>query len=237
MSSGARMREDTCSLGRTSGTLTRVPSSPILARLAAPALLTALLAGCVSAPSARRPSPPPSRPAPTLAEQAQEQERASAPGPEHRALDVFAGAWDVELVALAADERETGLARGDARVAWILDGRFQRWDLALEIAGRRHESEGFLGFDRRARQYHQLNVTSLSSGMGIARGAGDPSAEGIRLTLEQTDPATGASVRMSSVLRSLSRDHFVLDSLATDAAGLERAVQRTHFRRAAAVTR
>ena len=197
----------------------------------------ALASACVS-PAPRRPAPsePPlpaaRRDAPGLAAQVEELARSSTPGAEHRELDRFAGAWDVGLVALGPAGEESELARGDALIGWVLDGRYLRWDAGLEIGGRRRETSGYLGFDRRARQYVLLMITSLSTGMSVARGVGEPARTGIRLSLDQIDPVTGAPVRMTSLLRALDRDHFVLDQLATDAAGSERVVQRTHYRRA-----
>jgi hypothetical protein len=74
-------------------------------------------------------------------------------------------------------------------------------------------------------------ISSLSSGMGVASGHGDLSGSGIRFTQETLDPASDRRWRMTSSLRLISRDHFVLDALGVDAQGEERVVRRTHYRR------
>ena len=176
---------------------------------------------------------------PTLEHRVAELERASEPGPEHRALDPLVGDWRTVLASVGPDGGEVPLAAGTARVHWALDGRYLRWEASLEVAGVARQTSGFLGFDRRAANYVYFTVTSLSTGMSIARGVGELARGGIRFELEQVDPRTSVVVRMKSVLR-LEPDGFVLDQIGPDEGGREHVVQRTRYRRAdapAAVTR
>lgn len=167
-------------------------------------------------------------PPPTLAEQVRDAARASAPGPMHRRLDTLAGDWRVELTDVAEDQTERPVAHGDARLEWVHDHRYLAWSARLAEAG---TTTGFLGYDLRQEQYQLLMISSLSTGMGVATGYGDPAGQGVRFTLESFDPSHGQRARMSSLLRLLGPNHFVLDAYGVDAAGRERVVRRTHYRR------
>ncbi len=197
------------------------------------ALLGASLGSCTTAEPARPQVVAPSV-APSLEQQTIELERASRPGPEHRRLDVLAGEWDVAMVSVDAQGRETELARGEGDLVWVLDGRFLSWSATLGIAGAPRTTTGYLGFDRRSRDYELLMISNLATGMEVATGRGDPERAGLRFTLEQFDAALSTRVRAISVLRLLTRDHFVLDQVSTDAGGRERVAQRHHYRRRAA---
>ena len=175
-----------------------------------------------------RPGPVPAGPPPTLEQQIAELSAASAPGPMHKRLDVLAGDWTVRLCEVAVDQSERDLAHGEAHIAWVHDGRFLQWEAKLDLAG---STSGFLGFDRRQEQYQLLMISSLSSGMGVASGFGDLDGSGIRFSQEMVDPRTGSHLRMSSALRSISPDHFVLDAMGVDEHGVERVVRRTHYQR------
>lgn len=164
----------------------------------------------------------------SLDEQVQELSAASQPGSMHARLEALAGDWSVSLCEVAADQREREVARGTARLEWMHGRRFLAWNAELERTG---TTSGFLGFDLRSQQYQLLMISSLSSGMGVAIGYGDFAEQGIRFTQELVDPPSGRRLRMTSVLRSIAVDHFVLDAYGVDEAGLERVVRRTHYRR------
>ncbi len=137
------------------------------------------------------------------------------------------------MVAVDEQAAETELARGEGELEWKLDGRFLQWTATLSIAGAPRTTTGYLGFDVRSKEYELLMISNLATGMQVALGRGDPERDGLRFTLEQLDPETGAGIRAVSVLRLISKDHFALDQLASDGNGHERVVQRHHYRRRA----
>ncbi|MBK7877378.1 MAG: DUF1579 family protein [Planctomycetes bacterium] len=189
------------------------------------------LVGC-QAPDPRR-GPPPGLagpgPAPVeLEAQVAELAAASRPTSMHARIDPLAGTWTVRLCEVEDDFREREWSRGTARLAWVHGGRFLAWTAELERAG---TTSGFLGYDVRNQQYQLLMISSLSTGMGVAYGYGDVSGQGIRFTQEAVDPPSGRRLRMTSLLRLLDRDHFVLDAHGLDAKGVDRVVRRTHYER------
>lgn len=199
--------------------------------------LLLVLAAC-QAPDPRR-APPPglAGPGPVPADldaQVAELAAASRPGAMHARLEPLVGEWTVRLCEVAEDQRETEWARGLARLEWAHGGRFLAWNAELARAG---TTSGFLGYDLRNQQYQLLMISSLSSGMGVAYGYGDVAGQGIRFTQEVVDPPSGRRMRMTSVLRLVSANHFVLDAEGVDDKGVNRVVRRTHYERAAAPKR
>jgi Protein of unknown function (DUF1579) len=165
----------------------------------------------------------------TLQEEVATLARASRPGPMHARLRALAGRWTVSLGSVAFDQSEREEARGTAALEWVHDGRFLSWTADIEGTG---TTSGFLGYDLRHAQYQLLMISSLSTGMGVATGYGDLEGEGIRFTQEIVDPPSGRRMRMTSTLRLVDADHFVLDAYGVDERGEERVLRRTHYRRA-----
>lgn len=194
-------------------------------------LAACVSSGCQAADPRTAPRPVAASAPVSLAEQVREAARASTPGARHRELEPLAGDWRVELADVAEDQSERSVAHGEGRLEWVHERRYLAWSARLEGAG---TTSGFLGFDLRLGQYQLLMISSLSTGMGVATGYGDLTGQGVRFTLESVDPASGQRARMSSVLRIVDANHFVLDAYGVDAAGRERVVRRTHYRRAGA---
>ncbi|MBL8862820.1 MAG: DUF1579 family protein [Planctomycetes bacterium] len=196
-------------------------------------LVLLLSTGCVSHPERPAPRASVAVAPPTLAEQAAAQEAATRPGREHKALDVLVGAWTASNVAVDERGNESDAVPGRAAIGWTLGGRYLRIDASLDLpGGASHLSSGFLGYDRVTQEYQWLMVSDLSTGMGVARGRGDVSRGGVRFVLDIVEPRTGTIARATSVLRAPSPDHLVLEIVGPDAAGLERVLRRTHYRRA-----
>jgi Protein of unknown function (DUF1579) len=200
--------------------------------------LTLFVVACETPdPAGRRPLPPVQAPANApppvpLEAQAKELLAGSKPGREHQALEPLLGEWDVSLSTVSPDGTESEPFRGHATLAWILGGRFLRWDANVDFAGVPGTTTGFLGFDARSRRYQLMMISDLATGMEIARGGGDLRGTGLVLELEQVDARTGNRLLARSRLRSLSSDHFVLEQLEGGAEGKDRTVRVWHYRRA-----
>lgn len=208
------------------------------ARIAAVSVLAAL-AACASDPSQRPPAPAPMPPAPrvSIEDQAASAERASAPGPKHRALEVFAGTWTSVSADIDAAGAEANPRAGRATLTWVLRGRFLRWNQELVLETGTRVTEGYLGWDGFLDEYQLLMVSDLANGMGVARGQGDPRRDGIRLVLDIPTPGTGNVMRATSILRADGPDHFVLEQIGIDSNGREGVQRRTRFTRAAKATK
>jgi hypothetical protein len=214
-----------------------------ISRVAIPIVL--LLAACETGgrppPPAAATVSPVADPVP-LEEQVKGLASQSRPGARHAALGPLAGTWDVVLSDIGADQRETERFRGNATLAWILGGRFLRWDVAVDFGGVPGTTTGFLGFDSRLDEYELLMISDLAQGMAVAHGTGELAAQGLVFTVEQLDPRSGGRARSRSRLRLLAGDHFILQQLEPDSPGAgsgggEHVTRVWHYRRAHAAAR
>lgn len=203
------------------------------------ALLLVACAACVAAEPTRTP-PRATADVPRVLEsieaQAQTASAASRPRREHQAISVLAGRWSTRVVNVDASGVEHDPYPGQARIEAVFGGRYLRWEATLELGAETHATSGFLGFDLNQSEYQLLMISDLATGMGVARGRGDPHGKGIRFTIEVPDPATGALRRAVSLLRCQDADHFVLEQLGADASGAEHVARRTYYARAQAVS-
>jgi hypothetical protein len=134
------------------------------------------------------------------------------------------------VTRIGPDGSEVPGGGGVTRITQLFEGRYQRWDSVIEIGGRKEETTGYLGYDRNAQEYQLSMITSFSSGMGIYRGQGDLSKEGIVFVFEQIDPRTGTHVRSRNRLKLLAPDHFVIEDVDEELV----AHARSHYRRVVA---
>lgn len=178
----------------------------------------------------RKPPPAVRAPEVDLGQQIAAQEAGSKPGPMHKKIEPLVGDWQTSVTRIAPDGSEVPGGSGVTRITQLFEGRYQRWDSVIEIGGRSEETTGYLGYDRNGQEYQLCMVTSFSSGMGIYRGLGDLSKEGIVFVFEQIDPRTGAHVRSRNRLKLLAPDHFVIEDVDEELV----AHARSHYRRVTA---
>jgi len=185
-------------------------------------LLLFLAASCISAPS-EQPRPPAIQASPldaALVEGLAARRALHTPGRFHRRLDAFVGDWDVRV----EDVDGRAIGSGVAGIAWTHGGLWQRWDLALRVAGGEHSVTGYFGYDVEREDFHAAWVSELASGLGLASGRGDPEGRGLVLRASRG----GTEDRM----QVLSDDSFVTETLTPDGSLL----RRTHYTRQAVST-
>jgi|LakMenEpi03Aug12_release.lakeMendotaPanAssembly.Ray.scaffolds.fasta_scaffold00556_13 hypothetical protein len=163
-----------------------------------------------------------------MEDQVEALERLSRPGKQHAKLQSLAGEFRMESARVEPDGSETKTAlTGLARLEWILGSRYLRWDSTAVIDGREFTTHGWVGYDNRIEEYQLSMITSVSSGMAIWHGGGNPLSEGITFVMEQFDQKSGARLRARNRLRILSQELFVTEDLDSE----DRPLQRTYYRR------
>ena len=217
----------------------RSPSRIVYARAmrAVLALVLLLALGACEAPKTgggRKPPPQAVRQmGGDIGQQVSAQEAGSAPGLMHKKIEPLLGDWQTTVTVIAPDGTEVPGGSGVTRITGLFGGRYQRWDAVMDIGGRQQEITGWLGYDRNAQEYQLCMITSFSSGMGVYRGLGDLSKEGIVFMLESLDLKTGAPLRRRNRLKMLNHDHFVSEDVDEDLV----AHARSHYRRVKAETK
>lgn len=197
-------------------------------RTVLPCLLLAACVACESTSAHRaQPKAAPAAEPPSVAAQVEALEAASRPGPMHQRLAVLIGDWDTNVVRVAPDGTEIPAGSGRTSITPLFEGRYLRWDASLDLGQRTQETTGWLGYDRTVGEYQLCMITSFSSGMGIFRGQGDLTREGILFVLERLDSATGARLEARNRLKLLTPEHFVIEDEDED----RRVRTRSHYRR------
>lgn len=154
-----------------------------------------------------------------------------APSPELRELSALIGSWDVRVEDLRGLE-PVELARGAARVAPLLGGRFLSFELRFERPGGVLEARGTLGYDADHELYQLLWLSELAPGMRLASGRGRPRHGGVVLEIAEVDPTSGGVLRARSVLEVLGEDSFQLTQEGLDPETSDwRELQRTLYAR------
>lgn len=196
-------------------------------------MLTLATTACVSGPDQRTPLSPALTPTASVPIEVQiaELERSSQPGTSHKEFLALCGDWNVRLVDISADGRETQVALGTAVIRPEFGGRFLCWKTTMQFGARVHATTGFLGYDLGNREYQSMMINDVGTGMSVAHGTGQLKRSGIRFTLEVVDRDSGGRARMSSLLRMIDADHFVQDLLGGDPQGSERSVRSYHYAR------
>src|SRR5271167_1771162 len=72
---------------------------------------------------------------------------AGTPGPEHKALNAFAGDWKAEVKCwMQQGDQQPSVSQATSKVRWILGGRFLEEDFHGEVMGKPFSGLGLLGF-------------------------------------------------------------------------------------------
>lgn len=104
------------------------------------------------------------------------------PGPEHRALQRYAGTWTFHQrdwwIPGGAPWNETD---GSCEAEVILGGRYIREELHSSLQGHPYEAISHLGFDKGAKQYLSTWMDNFGSSVFVARGGWDPGTQTYRM--------------------------------------------------------
>jgi hypothetical protein len=176
--------------------------------------LAALFAACVSDPVDESPPKQAFRqltPHEAIVEEIALQRAVHQPDDHHLRLDAFVGQWLVLVHSCPPGVDEPVLvARGSARIAWILDRRYLDWDIHLDVGETSNSVKGNMGYDVVAGQYEALWISDITTGMRIIFGNGNPKGRG--LVLVGTGMRGGQTVVTGrSVMRFVGADSFVIE--------------------------
>ena len=153
------------------------------------------------------------------------------PGPEHRRLDALAGLWDVTVVVPTVAGRVLE-GRAACEAGWTLDGRFLRQEYASVFDGQPLTVVRYVGFDRHAGTFVEVQFESSRTDVLHARGT--LSGDGRTLTSSGThvEPATGREALVRTVTTFVDPETFTLELTYADSVGqVARSVLLTHRRR------
>jgi len=133
------------------------------------------------------------------------------PDDHHLRLDGFVGQWHVLVHACPPARSEPVLvARGTAKIDWMLGRRYLEWDIRLDVGETTNVVSGHMGYDVVADEYQALWISDITTGMSIVYGNGNPQGRG--LVMVGTGTRGGRTVVVArSVLRFVGQDSFVIE--------------------------
>ena len=116
--------------------------------------------------------------------------QAFGPGPNHKVLSIFVGAWRVQAAMFFTPDAEPQAFEGTMVARWVLSDRF----LDQRFTGAGYQGRDYWGYNNGAQRYEGIWVDSDST--GILRETGSYDAQ----RRDFPHPATGESIKRRSVI-------------------------------------
>ncbi len=104
-----------------------------------------------------------------MQEMMERMKQAATPGPPHKALEGFLGAWEVEM-AMVMPGAPTQKSTGTAEYRWLIDGRWMSQHITGSLMGTPYESFSIMGYDNFAKNHVSVTVSTADTAMSMARG-------------------------------------------------------------------
>ncbi len=114
----------------------------------------------------------------------------ATPGPQHKVLDAFIGAWDAKSAFWTKPGAEPIISGGSSEQTWVLGGRFVMQKFAGADASRSFAGMGFTGYNNASETFESVWMDSESTGMIRTSGTIDETGTIITQTGEYMDPIT-----------------------------------------------
>jgi len=115
----------------------------------------------------------------------------ASPGPEHKAMEGWAGEWDVASKWRMAPDAPPTESKGTSKVHPILGGRFMQEDHSGEMMGMPFTGIGITGYDNMKKKYVSFWIDSGGTGMFTSEGTADSSGKVLTFEGKMDDPMTG----------------------------------------------
>lgn len=103
--------------------------------------------------------------------------RLAQPGPEHAELATLAGEWEAEVSIQMAPGMPPQTQKSSTTIKTILGGRFLEIISAGDFMGMPYESQSYMGYDRRRKEYVCMGMDTL--GTYFVTGAGIKGDDGV----------------------------------------------------------
>jgi hypothetical protein len=136
-------------------------------------------------------------------------DKAAKPGPEHKALNVFEGTWNVEGKDMMT--QSAGKMTGTTEYAMVMGGRFLSINYDGRYQGKFMTGKGYLGYNNVSKQYEQVWMDSMTTGMSPMTGSMSKDGKSIILTGPMDDPMTGSKIKTRQVITMPVNGSFTIE--------------------------
>lgn len=165
---------------------------------------------------------PPSPPSPEVQAMTQRWLAAAAPGPRHKELDPFVGAWRATVKTWTGGPGSQPIqTAGTSTVKWVLDGRFLLEEftgkMIVPTAGGQskaaaYQGMGLTGYDNTRNLYVSTWADTTSTAILNFAGSRDPAGKVFTFYGQVDDPTVDVHGRtVKTVTRVLSKDKHTLE--------------------------
>ncbi len=145
----------------------------------------------------------------------------ATPGPNHKLLEPYVGAWSVTTTFWQAPGAPPATSQGTAENAWVLGGRFIEGKFSGEMMGQPFQGIGYTGYDNFKKHFVGTWMDSMGTMVMVSTGHADPSGKVITMTGKMDDVVAGKTVTVREVNRVVDNDHTVFEMYGPDKSGKE----------------
>lgn len=156
----------------------------------------------------------------------------SMPGDNHKLLNPLVGTFTTVVKGWMKPGDQPKESKGTSVNDWILNGRFLQQSFSGDWEGQTFEGKGFTGYDNLKKQFTNIWLDNMSTGMMSSTGDYDPSTKSFTYTGTFSCPMTGETDKwVRSELKIIDNDNHTYKSFFKDAAGQEfKAMEITYKR-------
>lgn len=156
----------------------------------------------------------------------------SEPGPYHKRLEPFMGAWTVETRCWMDPSAPPEISKGNSTNKWILDGRVSMSEFEGMYMQKPFRGFGLSGYDNYKKKYWCTWCDTMCTGIMVQWGDCDASGKVFTYTGEYDDPMTKTTKKAKSVSRIINESKFVFEMFDVAPDGKEtRTMEITYSRR------
>jgi len=143
---------------------------------------------------------------------AEEMTKYTAPGPHHRELEAFAGAWTTRTRVRENPDAQPLEFPGSAEYRMILGGRFLQLESRLLVNGVENHGLGLYGYDGFKERYSFYFIHDGETQALVGLGDRDSTSGAITFAVAMDMPVTGERAKpIRAVLRRLTADRHVFE--------------------------
>jgi hypothetical protein len=125
----------------------------------------------------------------------------SAPGVEHKLLEVLAGNYSAKARAFVEPGKPPEESAGVMKRKMIMGGRFLQEEYEGKIGPESFSGMGIIGFDKIRKKYVLSWIDSMSTGFMTSEGSYDSAKKTFTYQSEDFDPSTGKKMKGRDLLR------------------------------------
>ncbi len=109
----------------------------------------------------------------------------------HEVLKKFVGKWDIEMRVWMDPSQPPAVSKGYSEAELVLGGRFVEHEFEGSLMGMPYEGEGFMGYDNNRKLFNSVWVSTMETGMHVARGSLNQDGTILTLIGEMDEPMSG----------------------------------------------